>query len=97
MVIKDSYRDNERRFKEEALLDKIHGDTGIYPGVVRKLHGGSVPDITTARRATSKLTPERTKARLVMGSFGEELCKAETVRDILMVVYDVLESMHTSV
>ena len=97
VVIKDSYRDNERRFKEEALLDKIHGDTGIYPGVVRKLHGGSVPDITTARRATSKLTPERTKARLVMGSFGEELCKAETVREILMVVYDVLESMHTSV
>ena len=93
VVIKDSYRKDERPFKEEDLLDKIHG-RGIYPGVVRMLHGGDTPGITTATPAIG--TP-RKKTRLVMGSFGEALSEAESVKEILMVVYDVLESSCSSV
>lgn len=98
VVIKDSYRDNSWLCKERGILEHIHKD-GIYPGVVRLLQIANYgPEITTAKPVTNSYQrlPQRTKMRLVMGSCGEPLRKAETVKDILMTIYDVLESVYVS-
>lgn len=98
VVIKDSYRDNSWLCKERGILEHIHKD-GIYPGVVRLLQiANDGPEITTAKPVTNSYQrlPQRTKMRLVMGSCGEPLQKAETVKDILMTIYDVLESVYVS-
>lgn len=105
VVIKDSYRDDERRYKEEALLETIHKDRkeidpdtkGIYPGVVRPLFAmppdGNPLKTASPFIASSTRRTERVKTRFVMGSYGESLRKARSVLDILKAFYDVLEGV----
>ena len=86
-VIKDAYRDNRRRYEEHQLLHKIHRN-GVFPGVVRTLKPPKkFPKIITV----SKPNERRTKTRLTMGSYGVSLHRAETVKDLLMAIYDIVE------
>lgn len=87
VVIKDAYRDDNREYEEDKLLEKIHRK-GIFPGVVRTLEAAEKhPKITTA----SITEKQRTKTRLVMGSYGVWLRGAKSVKDLLMAVYDIVE------
>ena len=88
VVVKDAYRDNKRNYEEEILIKKIHSN-GIFPGVVRILEPAEhYQEITTP--PTHKA--QRTKTRLIMGSYGESLLQAKSVKDLLMAVYDIVES-----
>ena len=87
-VIKDAYRDNRRRYEEHLLLNKVH-HKGIFPGVVRTMkRPKTFPKIITAAKPDER----RTKTRLIMGSYGESLLRAKSVKDLLMAVYDIVES-----
>lgn len=97
-VIKDAYRDDRRRFKEADLLKHIH-EEGIFPGVVRPLASGEVngldgSPIGTASAAASGII-YRSKQRVVMGSRGSKLDAAESVKDILMAIYDGVEGAYS--
>lgn len=96
VAIKIHYPDNERRGIEEETLIHIHAK-GIYPGVVRLLEltdpqAPALPSIITAPSAEGSHRIERTKTHLVMGSCGKSLLEAKSVRDILMALFDILES-----
>lgn len=98
IVIKDSYCDDKHRFKEENLLRHIHKD-GTFPGVVRLLPiTCKIDTLTTAQRVSTGegedlvlSEPERTKTRLLLGSYGRRLKDARSVMDILMAFYDINE------
>lgn len=98
ICIKDAYRDNERRFREKAVLEDLHRD-GIVPGVVRVLDAADVPAVTRGGvPITTADVPDkrgrvvkRTKTRLVMGSSGEPLRYAKTLGDLLKAIYDTVE------
>ena len=103
-VIKDSYRDVQRRFQEADLLRHIHSDDNLpdvvrnFPGVVRVLDSGPVRGhndtlIATARPAASGVT-RREKDRVVMGSGGSRLEDAKSVKDVLKAVFDGVEGTH---
>lgn len=94
VVIKDAYRDVKRRYKEEELLDVIH-EKGIYPGVVRPLISKEKAPCPHIKTVASK-TAVREKVRLFLGSFGKEFRYAETVKDILLATYDILEGRSPS-
>ncbi|KAI0079447.1 hypothetical protein K474DRAFT_1659020 [Panus rudis PR-1116 ss-1] len=103
-IIKDYYRDDQRRFDEVKLINHIHVD-GTVPGVVRLLvtdpeksdvKSSDGVSITTARPA-SKTVRHRTKKRIVMGSHGKKLSQAQSVKDLLMAIYDIVEVHRTLV
>ena len=96
LVIKDSFWEDGRRFEESALLRDIHNRT-IFPGIVRILES-SKRDSKKATIATAPRVNElrRMRTRLVLGSYGQPLENAESVRDILMAIYDVLEGTDTT-
>ena len=91
-IIKDSFRDLTRRFKEDQLLKKIHAD-GTMPGVVRLL--GEPGMVATVEGAPIRTAPRpacsqcRTKIRIVMGSTGRPLREVRSVKELLMVFFDV--------
>ena len=88
VVINDAYRDIRRHYEEEILIKKIHRN-GIFPGVVRTLEPAEHhQNITTPPSSKA----QRTKTRLIMGSYGESLLRAKSVKDLLMAVYDIVES-----
>lgn len=95
LVIKDSWRDQEHYYQEDHALEAIHKN-GIFPGVVRLLMPAeeSMPQrIATVPAAEgSEEREERVKSRLVMGSTGTCLLRARSVLDILMAVFDIIES-----
>ncbi|KAK7690220.1 hypothetical protein QCA50_006872 [Cerrena zonata] len=91
-VIKDSFRDDRRRYEEASLLKHIHSE-GTFPGVVRLIASGEVAGrdgspIETARPYVEKEVDHWTKKRIVMGSRGSQLYAAESVREVLMTMYD---------
>ena len=88
VVVKDSYQDNRRRYMEKKLINKIHSK-GIFPGVVRTLKAAEQRLVITTASRTKE---HRTKTRLIMGSYGESLLRAKTVKDLLMAIYDIVES-----
>jgi hypothetical protein len=95
---KDSFRATGRRFEEVKILNKIH-DRGYVPGVVQHnkdlssdVQGADSKPITTASGIKDESgARERIKARLIMESTGEQMEKCPSVREALMVLYDVLE------
>ena len=97
-VIKDSYPDDRRRFEEIALLNYIHEDV-IFPGVVRVLAAGDVkgfdgkPIVTRSTADGPGKVGRRGKKRLVMGSRGSQPSAAESVKDVLMAIYDGAEGI----
>lgn len=92
VVIKEAFRDMSRYYCEENAIEKIHKN-GTYPGVVRLLipseETAFFPDILTAPGGRSE---GRIKIRFVMGSTGKALLAAESVLDLLMVFFDIVES-----
>ena len=104
-VIKDSYRDVQRRFQEDDLLRHIHSDGNSpdvvrnFPGVVRVLAAGDVkgfdgkPIVTRSTTDGPGKVGRRGKKRLVMGSRGSQPSAAESVKDVLMAIYDGAEGI----
>ena len=90
LILKESYRRRNRRFKEEVVLAQIHRD-GDVPGVVRLkdweyVHtDGQLLQIGSGDDA-------RIKVRHTFYDYGEPLLKAKSVNDLLEVFYDALES-----
>ncbi|KAH9903438.1 hypothetical protein C8Q73DRAFT_751369 [Cubamyces lactineus] len=95
IIIKEYYLENGRRYNEAELLAQIHAD-GYVPGVVRVVASETVESDGEAVIFTeANSTETRTKQRLVFGDFGVDLEYAESVNDLLMAVYDVLEVHRT--
>lgn len=97
IIIKDAYRDQARRFKENDLLHYIHKD-GIVPGVARLLDSEDVRDPVTGERVRTSgavtyygQVVQRYKTRLVLGSYGEQLLRAKTLGDLIKAIYDTVE------
>jgi hypothetical protein len=88
-VVKDMWRDERRRFEEEAILNKIHRH-GFVQGVVRVAASGPLPDVYIERNVGGQ-PRRRSKRRLIMGSTGNRLSACESVLQFLKVMYDALE------
>jgi hypothetical protein len=97
IVIKEQYIEASRRFKEGPILKKIHVNGDFpFPGVVRLDHHEDVKnddrEISVEEESKgTKGTPKRVKTRLVLKDRGTPLEKVETMRELLMGVYDLLE------
>ncbi|KAJ3550514.1 hypothetical protein NM688_g5060 [Phlebia brevispora] len=95
-IVKDYYRDNKRRFKEENLIAQIHSN-GLVPGVIRLEHHEEVKAngevITTAQRAkpNDESVELRTKMRFIFSSVGKKLDKVSSLKELLMVFFDLNE------
>lgn len=100
-IIKDYYRDNQRRFQEESLLAQIHAQ-GVMPGVVRLVSheevmadGQMITAVRSARSAATKgdaYTDRWVKMRLIFSSVGKKLSGVSNLRELLMVFFDLNES-----
>jgi hypothetical protein len=91
IVIKEQYVQISRRFKEGLILEKIH-QPDDFPGVVRLKHHEIV--MNDGQEICVEFgSPEakRVKIRLVLKDRGTPLEKVETMRELLMGVYDLLE------
>lgn len=87
VIIKEQYIQRGRRFMEGPILTKLRG----FPGVV------GVKSYEYVISEGSKITVkdqkvERDKYRLVLQDRGNLLIEAENPQEVLMAVYDVLES-----
>ncbi|KAJ3552342.1 hypothetical protein NM688_g4196 [Phlebia brevispora] len=96
-IIKEYYRDGRRRFKEEDLLNQIHSK-GTMPGVIRHVFCEEVmtgdDTITTARdevALTSGRVEHQTKVRLVFPTVGQHLSQVSSLKELLMVFFDLVE------
>ena len=91
VVIKEYYRHNKRRFKEEDILARIHAD-GDVPGVVR-LRAAEVVKVDgkPIQCGTEDGNDLREKVRLILRDGGEPLENAKCVNDILFCVFDTIE------
>jgi hypothetical protein len=95
---KDSLRATGRRFEQLKIPNEIH-DRGYVPSVVQhnKYLASDRPDSNVIAIAISSgitdesSAGERIKYRLIMQSTGKKLEKCPSVREALMVFYDVLE------
>lgn len=88
-VIKEQYIDSDRRFFEGSILKIIHA-SGDFPGFVRLKWSEYVKN-GGQRLAVSKRSTTRFKTRLVIQDKGTPLDSVKTVRELLMILYDVLE------
>ncbi|KAI1786564.1 hypothetical protein LXA43DRAFT_1064488 [Ganoderma leucocontextum] len=89
VIIKDGYRHDGRRFKEEEILDHLHAE-GDLLGVVRlKVHE------TLGRFSLKGPAAERSRVRFVLLDTGSEFLKAKTLNDLLKATYDALEVHRT--
>lgn len=95
-VIKDTFRDDQRRFEEAVLLKHIHKN-GTFPGIPRLLASGEIIGHDTytigTARPISGVVEHRTKKRIVMGSRGYLTSHAKSVKDLLMGFYDGIEGI----
>jgi protein kinase-like protein len=92
LVIKEQYIEKARRFFEGTLLQKIHSQ-GEFPGVVR------IDKYEPVRNNNQDVTVSygdsiRFKTRLVLKDMGEPLMEVKKVGELLMALYDFLESAH---
>jgi hypothetical protein len=94
-IIKEQYIKTSYTFEETENLSKVHRN-GSFPGVVRLGWYGPVTStqqeliVKWENFAEDKIY-ERKKVRMVMLDEGESLMKAETLRDALIAMYDLLE------
>ena len=93
VVIEEQYIESTRRFREWTVLEAIHKG-GRFPGVVRlQSHGGvknkNGEDICVKSQSSTKI---RLKPRVVLKDGGIRLMDIGTPKELLMGVYDLLES-----
>lgn len=91
LVIKEQYIQPQRRFREGALLDKIHANGSHFPGIVRHGYHGEVCDTDGKVISTGEGDYIRVKTRLVLLDKGKRFAEIETPREMLMIAYDALE------
>ncbi|KAJ3491349.1 hypothetical protein NLI96_g775 [Meripilus lineatus] len=92
-VIKDAFLGTGRHRTEADILAFVHRN-GIIPGVVRILSCGDpspFPPIKTLRVPDERWSIDKVRTRLLLGSYGETLWQARTVKDILMAIFDIVE------
>ncbi|KAJ3535255.1 hypothetical protein NM688_g7005 [Phlebia brevispora] len=97
-IIKDYYRNKKGRYNEEDFLARIHSDV-LMPGVVRLVSSEEVKAygevITTAPRPELEDSNDRvacrTKMRLIFSSVGQKLDKVSSLKELLMVFFDLNE------
>ncbi|KAI5119522.1 hypothetical protein M0805_002544 [Coniferiporia weirii] len=101
-IIKDQWRDDDRRFNESEILERIKGVPGVaqvdYSEVVKgsddeplttsDLHSGAecVLEFEYNRRV-----PKRTKQRNVLKTKGDSLSKRTSVLQLAMAVFDSVQ------
>ncbi|KJA13916.1 hypothetical protein HYPSUDRAFT_49539 [Hypholoma sublateritium FD-334 SS-4] len=88
-VIKDAYCDLNCRFTEDAIIKHIHHE-GDIPGIVRVAYAELVCYEGPDRRVIVR--DGRQKTRLCLTEFGRSIMECKTVKDVLIVMYDQLES-----
>ena len=94
-IIKDAFLGTGRHRTEADILAFVHRN-GIIPGVVRLLSGrdpSPFPPIKTLRVPDERWSIDKVRTRLLMGSYGETLWQARTVKDILMAIFDIVEGI----
>lgn len=87
-VIKEQFIEKGRRFLEGTLLQKIHNQ-GEFPGVVRIDKYEPVQNVTVSYENSIRF-----KTRLVLKDMGKPLMEVKKVGELLMALYDFLESAH---
>lgn len=85
--IKLTYVSTDSRFREEKLLDQAHSD-GYIPGLVRLVAHESRPFFVEGEHGLKQ------KEIFVFGSGGEPLSQCETAKELLMAIYDAIESRY---
>jgi hypothetical protein len=86
VVIKEQYIETSRRFEEGSVLAKIHGN-GTFPGVVRPGWSANKKEPIVKWEES-----ERGKTRMVLLDKAPSIMDAKTLRDVLVAMYDLLES-----
>ena len=86
VYIKIGYVDTNSRFREPALYTQAHSN-GYIPGLCRLVAHELRPYFVQGERHGL-----RQKEVIVLGTGGEPLNKCESVRELLKVMYDVIES-----
>ncbi|KIM27088.1 hypothetical protein M408DRAFT_24839 [Serendipita vermifera MAFF 305830] len=100
VIIKEQYIEPGRRYAEGPILAKIHNE-GSFPGVIRLDTYGPVlndgKQVTVRHKGQAGLSKSivRNKVRLVLKDTGEEIMNAQTPREVLMALYDLLEVLDT--
>jgi hypothetical protein len=90
VVIKEQYIETSRTFEEGPILEKIHKN-GTFPGVVRR--GWAGPVRSNEKELIVKCGgSERKKNRIVLLDKAPSIMDAKTVREVLVAMYDLLES-----
>jgi hypothetical protein len=95
IMIKEQYIEKARRFGEGPILKKIH-EKGTFPGVVRPGWYGVVEE--SGEESSEKelvvkwQEEERKKTRLVLLDKAPSILEAKTVGEVLVAMYDLLES-----
>jgi hypothetical protein len=85
VYMKITYIDPKSRFREEKLYEQAHS-RGYIPGLARLVAHESRPFFVEGEHGL------RQKEVLVLGSGGEPLNKCESVKELLKVIYDAIES-----
>lgn len=92
VIMKEQFRGDRRRFKEEDILQHIHLD-GDVPGVVR-LQGYEEVHASEETQDAMKFTRDGeqcTKIRMFFDDDGDPLESATSVNQLLKAVFDALE------
>jgi hypothetical protein len=90
VVIKEQYIETTRRFEEGSILTKIH-ENGTVPGVVRPGWFGSVQASENELIVEGRKS-KRKKTRVVLLDKVPSIMDAKTPREVLVAMYDLLES-----
>jgi hypothetical protein len=99
IVIKEQYIEKSRRFLEGPMLKQIHED-GRFPGVVGLESWDYVTNANDGKKISVQHQDQGTtvtqfKIRLVLKDKGTRLMDVKTPRELLMGIYDLLESEWT--
>ena len=97
IIIKEQYIETSRRFNEGAILEKAHREKKTFPGVVRAGWSGPVKSgekdlIVQWKDPKTGEIYERKKTRVVLLDKGGPIMDAKTPREVLVAMYDLLES-----
>ena len=94
-VIKDAYCNEHNRFTEDEIINHIHGK-GDVPGIVHIVYAEVVYYQGLSHRVPI-VQDGRQKTRLCLAEFGIGIMECKTVKDVLIITYDLLESTCRSI
>ncbi len=91
-VIKDAYCDQNNCSIEDEIINHVHSK-GDVPGIIRSAYSEIVCYEGPDRRAIVRDGCQKT--RLCLTELGTSVMECKTVKDVLIMMYDLLESMFT--